>query len=170
MSYTNLFKKRFTEVFHYYSASPPSVFRQDLDELLYARERGIYPRKNLTGIWLSENQFEITRKWEWGSSASKRRGRTMMYLYGELLPAGEKTHVIISLTNPSAPWSVIGPFFLGLLLISDKSEYLAGWLAGTAVIFGLPILFLEQGYRSKNRLRDAFVEALQLHPAEERTA
>jgi len=84
--------------------------------------------------------------------------------FEEIIDAGEKTHIIISVTNPGAPF-VLVPAGMGLILayvLINQGEYLEALGEGLLVGIGIPLILLQAGYYSKNRLRDLLVRALEL--------
>jgi len=156
-------RKRFTEVFHYVSDKPPALFREELGLLLSGR--GNKPRPNIAGRFVAENAFEARMNRELGLVSW--RTDTRMYLYGEIVEAGDKTHVIVSLSNPAAPFALV-PLVMGLVVVFafiNQQEYVRGLGAGLIIALGFPWIFLESGYYSKNRLRNQLVRGLGLEMA-----
>jgi len=78
-SYIGTIKKTFVEVFHYSSDKAPAAIKNELDQLFERKSFKEYLSTNITGRFLSDDQFEITRKWERDASTTTGKGKTMMY-------------------------------------------------------------------------------------------
>lgn len=162
MSIISFFRKRFTEVFHYYSEQTPILFRQELEQILAKKSYG----KNIAGRFISEDQFEVHRLWEIGTSSTF--SNSMMYLYGEIIQTDKTikgTHLIISVTSPGAPFAFVISSFAGLALwafLTNNDQPLLGLLGGFILFIGAAIPPLQFGYYSKNRLRKNFAKACNL--------
>ena len=154
---TLLPKKYFVEVFHYCSDQPSEAFKRELSE--YFDTQWQTNRANMAGRFVKEDEFELTRKLEVGSSNTAYGGRTMMYVYGKITDQEGRTAITLSVTNPKAPYAIGGPLVLGVfflwrsVLVSNIIEFFGGLFS----IFGLPVILLRAGYDSKTRLKATFV-------------
>jgi hypothetical protein len=160
-------KQIWKEEFDYVSDKSVDSLKSDIQQLFDQTKGWNFP-VNLTGEFISDNEFKMTPKWQ--LVVIRNFEREISYLNGKIFQDEFKRTRVIFTVRPNSIFPIF--FFLfplfGLFALTNnnagqqRSRIL---VVGVIFTFVVPIVMLVFGYFAKKGIKDRFITTFNLKPA-----
>ena len=154
------------EEFQYYSDKSVDDIKKDLHQL-FEKTKGWNFSVNLTGEFTSDNEFNMTPKWQF---VHIKGGETSVsYLHGKIFSDELKRTRITFSVKPNmiiVLFLFLFPIF-GIFLLTTsnfKGDVTEGRIAGLVFTLVVPALMLAFGHHAKQGIKNRFIKTFDLKP------